>query len=262
MKTERFSIVLLLILLAFQSYSQTKWSLVSKEDLTVNPFKNILKIQPIDRDTTKGGTGFFISKTCLLTNRHLVWNSNKKEIHQSILISSGFIGYNETPLFGSQKIILEENVNVFLPENFLQNGNDFAMIKLPNDSLYNLASQNENSFPFRLTPFSVEDLNNDKLHMAGFTGWRSRSRKKPKGRLYYTKAKYIKSLSNGEIRYRASSVRGGNSGSPIWIKDGETYAIVGIHRRGAATFPEIFGRRHGVGWTKEKIALITSWMNQ
>ena len=262
MNTKIATLLLITLFGLSSSYGQENWSLITESELSLLPNKYILKIQPILSDTANGGTGFFISPTCVLTNRHLVWNSNKNELHKSLLISAGFIGYDKAPLFGSEKVSLQKGVNVFLPENFLGNGNDFAMIKLSSDSLYSQIIPHEKNTFFFLTPFSVDSLDQMELNITGFTGWRRISKKKPRGRLYHAKAKYIKSLNNGEVQYKALSVRGGNSGSPIWIQRGDRFLIIGIHRRGAARIPEIFGKRHGVKWTAEKIDLISSWMKK
>ena len=224
------------------------------------PFKYILKVQPvIDGDLKKGGTGFFINERCLLTNRHLVWNRRSSKLYDEIKITAGFIGYNKEPLFGSQTVIIQQNVNLFLPENFLSGRNDFAMIVLADNTLFNQIYKKPNEkFTLALVPFSKSKLLDKTLMLTGYTGWKRNTNRKRRGRLYNIKVTFKKTV-NGEIRYYANNVRGGNSGSPLWNKINDIYETVGIHRRGA-TRHEIFGRRHGVQFTEDNIALINDWV--
>lgn len=252
---------IIIVLSAFNLNAQGNWWLVEKEKLDEVPYSLVLKIQSVASDTSLGGTGFFVSDTCVITNRHLVWNSDMQMIHEKILVSAGFIGYDKAPLFGSVLVELKLDSNLFLPDDHLKSENDFAMIKLPNNWLYQQVDPTGTKVLMNLSPFSEDNLNKNEINITGFTGWKKTSKKKPRGRMYNSRATFVKRLDNGEMQYKASSVRGGNSGSPIWILIQSEYHIIGIHRRGASAIPEMFGKRHGVYWTQEKINLINRWQN-
>lgn len=238
------------------------WSLIPIKQMSSIPFKYILKVQPVvNGKPSLGGTGFLIKEKYLLTNRHLVWNRKQGKIHNKVLISAGFIGYKKQPIFGSIEIELILGENLFLPEEHLKNENDFALIKLPNASIYLKTHPDNSNISINLIPFEENEIKHQRLNLSGYTGWKRNNKRKPKGRLYNAKIKFIKLLSNGEIRYNSRHVRGGNSGSPIWIKKEQTYHVVGIHRRGASPFKEFFGRRHGVAFTKKNILLIENWIS-
>ena len=265
MKQIIFSIIIVFV------FNQLSAQTLVENYSTEIPFRYVTKIKYEKHGKIRpGGTGFFISKRCILTNVHLVINQMNKEPFAKIEI---YVGYNDETgeWLGKQEIEPVLGENLFIPDDALfPKGDgfdiylmrDYAMLVLPDESLNSLvAGEDETPYFEMLNVSQAQLIKNTRLNQAGYPGWRRTDIGRRNGRLYWFRPKYKKIYASKPrsvgIIYKVNG-RGGNSGSPIWIeKDGKIY-VVAVHRSGVKRTRRAFG----VPFTDEVLEQIYEWLEE
>lgn len=176
---------------------------------TEYPYRNIALLEIYDSNNEKYfGTGFFISKRCVVTAGHCVYF--KKKWVKKIKVIPGARGTVEP--FGSTISSRFRSVSGWTSEN---NTNfDYGAIILDDDSIYN----NINSY----FGYGVHD-NQNQIELSGYPSDKLRTQWKSLG--------IVSKRSKYRIYYDLDTVRG-NSGSPIYISDGSKKIVIGLHSFG------------------------------
>lgn len=155
------------------------------------------------------GTGFFISKRCIITAGHCVYFRGKWA--KKIKVIPGAKG-SESP-FGedvSTKFRSVEGWTVSKNANF-----DYGAIILENNDLYS----NVNCH----LGYSLVQDKSRIIELAGYPMDKERTQWKSEGQ--------IRKLSQYRIYYELDTVKG-NSGSPIFIRKGNSRIVIGVHSFG------------------------------
>nr|WP_321486027.1 trypsin-like serine protease [uncultured Draconibacterium sp.] len=155
------------------------------------------------------GTGFFISKRCVITAGHCVYFRGKWA--KRIKVIPGAKGLKSP--FGedvSTKFRSVEGWTVSKNANF-----DYGAIILGNDDLYS----NVNCH----LGYSLIQDKSRIIELAGYPMDKERTQWRSEGQ--------IKKLSQYRIYYELDTVKG-NSGSPIFIRKGNSRIVIGVHSFG------------------------------
>lgn len=155
------------------------------------------------------GTGFFISKRCIITAGHCVYFRGKWA--KKIRVIPGAKGIKSP--FGeavSTRFRSVEGWTVSKNANF-----DYGAIILENNDLYS-------NINCHLGYSLVQDKNKI-IELAGYPMDKGRTQWKSEGQ--------IKKLSQYRIYYELDTMKG-NSGSPIFIRKGNSRIVIGVHSFG------------------------------
>lgn len=181
-----------------------------EEVLTSNYPYNCICLLEIIADSGKKyfGTGFLISKRCVITAGHCVY-IDKKWV-RSIKVSPGAKG-NSRP-FGTKKANKFRSVKGWTKRhdaNF-----DYGAIILPDNTIY----QNVQSY------IGYGIINQKKIvELSGYPIDKSKTQWKSNG--------YIKKISPYRIYYDLDTIKG-HSGSPLYYKKGLNRIVIGVHSFG------------------------------
>ncbi|MBW6533946.1 MAG: trypsin-like peptidase domain-containing protein [Mariniphaga sp.] len=174
------------------------------------PYNCIALLIIYDKDDNEFfGSGFFISKRCVITAGHCVFNNNSwvKEIK----VIPGAIG-TKAP-FGHAKSKIFKSVKgwtVSKDRNF-----DYGSVILNNDDLY----QNIHSY----FGYKVQSEKDQLIELSGYPMDKNGKQWKSKGK--------ISKLSPYRIYYELDTLKG-NSGSPIFINEENNWTAIGVHTYG------------------------------
>lgn len=168
--------------------------------------------------TPRYGTGFLIHPRVILTAGHnLAWYPTGKV--NTVKVYFGSI--DSANYLASDTITLIDGVNKFFNSGYCINGkikNDYSIIILPDSTLYKKLGG-----CFFIEPVIKSKVINTPLNITGSPGDKN---------FYeiWTDSTENIELNNLYIRYDMfTEVR--NSGSPVWIKNGENYQAIGVHSR-------------------------------
>lgn len=177
-------------------------------EMTV-PYSSIclLRITAADGELYHG-TGFMISKRCVITSGHCVHFNNQWV--KTIAVIPGANGNSEP--HGRAMSIKFRSVKGWTREkdpNF-----DYGAVILPDDTLYNSV---QGVFDYK--PYADEQ----DLELVGYPSDKNQTQWKSAGK--------IKSKSKFRLYYELDTMQG-NSGSPVYIRTGNALAAVGVHSYG------------------------------
>lgn len=161
------------------------------------------------------GTGFFIGPRTIATAGHCVYMKNHGGWAKQIVVTPGRNG-NSKP-FPSVTATQFRSVRGWLAG---KRDCDYGAILLPR-------SFNNPAFgAFGFDAWPDEQLRGAKLNLAGYPG------DKPPGTMWYH-GRVATGLSQRVITYDIDTA-GGQSGSPVWVKRGDSRIVVGVHTNGAS----------------------------
>lgn len=183
-------------------------ALVKSQDI---PYRYICSLNITDKNGDKySGTGFFISKRCVITSGHCVHAQDMGGWASSIEVIPGRDG-NKAP-FGKQTSTKFRSVDGWI--NNADNDFDMGAIILPDNTLYN----NIGGY------FAYAELNQSViLGNSGYPG------DKPSGTQWYN-AGSVTELGDYRIKYMIDTASG-QSGSPVFLS-GTPTTVVGVHCHG------------------------------
>lgn len=227
--------IVVLSLLTFQSYGQ-ECDLDSAKDRRQqvkeirSPYSYVVQMD-MHRGKTYHGTAFFIHPRVLLTAGH---NLRKRPQFiftrvKSITLRVGATAPNNYIFKGKMKTT--QNENIFTLNSFNTSYSiweDYGLIILPNDSLYNKIGGY-----FKLTVFNEDSLRTKEIQIAGYPGdkpfctmWTDSTKN------YFT---YINKINNpNKLQYLKYdfSTESGLSGGPVWYSKNNIYHVFAIHTYG------------------------------
>ncbi|WP_270936755.1 trypsin-like serine peptidase [Falsiroseomonas oryzae] len=161
------------------------------------------------------GTGFFIGPRTIATAGHCVYIKNHGGWAKQIVVTPGRNGSNKP--FQSVTAVQFRSVKGWLAG---KRDCDYGAIILPR-------SFNNPTFgAFGFDAWSDSQLRGAKLNLAGYPG------DKPPGTMWYH-GRVATGLSQRVITYDIDTA-GGQSGSPVWVKKGDSRIVVGVHTNGAS----------------------------
>ncbi len=181
---------------------------------TMYPFKLICRLIITAKNGGQYvGSGFFISPRCVITSGHCVHvpvGSNVYDWAKSIVVIPGANGRNAP--YGSQVSARFRSVNGWTQKR--NSDYDHGAIILPDNTLYN-----------RLRGyFGYKQLNTSTmLNNTGYPG------DKP-GTQWYNAGR-VKNVTNFKLEYMLDTAAG-QSGSPVYINQGNSRVVVGVHGYG------------------------------
>lgn len=189
-------------------------------DPRINPHRFICRLIITAKNGMKYfGSGFFISPRCVITSGHCVHfdpvnGGRNYDWARSILVIPGADG--DLAPFGSQISTMFRTVSGWSVDR--NSDFDHGAVILPDDTLY----RRINGF------FGVKELKERELLInIGYPGDKG-------GELRGTAwgaAGPVATIAENKIFYMLDTY-GGNSGSPVFVKDGDSFNVVGVHGYG------------------------------
>jgi len=158
------------------------------------------------------GTGFFISPKCVITSGHCVFIQGNWA--KSILVIPGDNGSEDRRPFGAQISHRFQSVDGWTKMNLRDF--DYGAIILPDDTLY----QKVGAF---FEPKVISDVL--EVFNYGYTGEYTKPYEQ------WGRSGVLKQVSMHRLYYNIDT-ESGESGSPILVKEGDQFKVVGIHSYG------------------------------
>lgn len=174
------------------------------------PYKCIAKLFITGQSSRWTGTGFFIGPRCVITNGHVVFPD--RSWAREIQVVPGLNG-SEGP-FGTQTSSRFMSVRGWT-EGSGDPDYDYGAVVLPDTTLYDRLRAH---FGYQV------NANPGTLNSAGYPG------DKPVGTQWFNAGPVTRSSSR-RFFYMIDTA-GGQSGSPVWIRNGESRIAVGVHGYG------------------------------
>lgn len=177
------------------------------------PFKAICRLEITNHSGQQYiGTGFFISPRCVITSGHCVFNNG--EWMKSIVVVPGANGTSNKRPLGHMKSKKFKSVSGWTDRGDFDY--DYGAIILSNNSLYDRVNYS----------FEFKDIENEKkLLNYGYSDEPGRRHEQ------WGDLGQLDKIEEFRLYYVNDTVKG-NSGSPIMVRNGDKFVVVGVHSYG------------------------------
>jgi VWFA-related protein len=186
-------------------------------------------------------TGFLVSPYMLLTNGHVVWNEDRREMVSNLTIAPGFNG--ATGPFGTRSAVRLATNPGWVATAKIQYDYAAAFIDTPFDGITT----------FMPLAFDVSPAGGSQVRVAGYPA-------KVRGAdtaAQWSAADRVVSVQGRVLRYKVDTSPG-NSGSPVWqVLAGGQVRTIGIHSTGDPTN----SGNSGVRLVSQNFDLISEWLS-